>query len=140
MTRTLLTVGFVALFVLGALLMRKGWLRRSAMQSAEIGALPSVPEELTEPLEHANVRYLGSTVAPRWTHRLAFDGLGIRADGDITRYAEGVLLRRVSGDPLWIPAESIESEWKVKDRKVIRWAPSSGVAIDTAFHQKDTAA
>ncbi|CAM4006908.1 hypothetical protein [Smaragdicoccus niigatensis] len=140
MIRTLLTVGFIALFVLGALLMRKGWRRRAAEQSSAIGALPTVPESLGEPLEHVNVRYLGSSMAPRWTHRLAVDGLGVRADGDITRYPEGVLLRRVSGAPLWIPAESIEAEWKVKDRKVIRWAPQSGVAIDTAFHQKDTAA
>ena len=140
MTRTLLVLGFIALFVLGALLMRKGWRRRAAVQATAIGSLPSVPESLGEPIEQAKVRYLGSSVAPRWTDRIAFDGLGIRADGDITRYPEGVLLRRVSGDPLWIPAESIEAEWKVKDRKVIRWSPQSGVAIDTAFHQKDIAA
>lgn len=136
MTRVFLTLLCVLAFIALALLMRRGWRRRSAAQAAAIGSLPAVPESLGEPIESAAVRYLGSTVAPRWTHRLAFDALGVRADGDITRYAEGVLFRRVSGGRLWIPAQSIQAEFKVKDRKVIRWAPESGVEIDTAFHQK----
>ena len=139
MIRGLLTLACVAIFIGGMLLMRKGWLRRGTEHASEIGALPAVPTGLGEVVSSAVVRYLGSTVAPRWTHRLAFDGLGIRADGDLTRYPEGVLLRRTTGSPIWIPADAIQEEWKVKDRNVIRWAPQSGIEIDTAYHLKGIA-
>lgn len=148
MDRLLLTLGFLAAWVVLVLLMWKGWKGRARRQQDAIGDLPAVPAEPGEKLiEPATGLYVGSTMAPSWQDRVAVGDLGHRANSELTRYRSGVLLERDGASPIWIPQDSIRAirterglAGKVMSKDgilVIRWVLPSGTEIDTGFRSDD---
>ena len=148
MDRIVLTVGFLALWVVLVLLMWKGWRGRARRQQDAIGELPVVPAELGERLiEPSTGLYVGSTLAPSWQDRVAVGDLGFRASSELSRYRTGVLLERHGASPIWIPEESIRAirterglAGKVMTKDgvlVIRWQLPSGTEVDTGFRGDD---
>lgn len=148
MDRLLLTLGFVALWVILVLLMWKGWRGRARRQSDVVGDLPAVPTEPGEQLIAPSTGlYVGSTLAPSWQDRIAVGDLGHRAAGELSRYRTGVLLERDGASPIWIPQTSIRAirtergiAGKVMTKDgvlVIRWQLPSGTEVDTGFRGDD---
>lgn len=148
MDRVLLTLGFLAAWVVLVLLMWKGWRGRVRRQQDVIGALPAVPPELGERVvEPATGLYVGSTIAPSWQDRVAVGDLGHRANAELSRYRTGALLERDGASPIWIPQDSIRAirterglAGKVMSKDgvlVIRWQLPSGTEIDTGFRSDD---
>ncbi len=137
----LLWAGLVALAL-------RGWRRRGARQSGELGEFPAVPAQLGEPLQGPDTGvYVGSTLAPTWTTRIAVGDYGDRAAVSYTRYAAGVLLARQGASDIWIPADAITAlrtenrlAGKVMSRDgllAIRWRLPSGVEIDSGIRGDD---
>ena len=148
MDRFLITVGFLALWVVLVLLMWKGWKGRARRQRDAVGELPTVPAELGERLvEPSTGLYVGSTLAPSWQDRVAVGDLGHRANAELSRYRSGALLERDGASPIWIPQDSIRAirterglAGKVMSQDgvlVIRWELPSGTEIDTGFRVDD---
>ncbi|MBX4167507.1 transporter [Rhodococcus sp. DMU2021] len=148
MDRVLITVGFLALWVVLVLLMWKGWKGRARRQQDVVGELPTVPAELGERLvEPTTGLYVGSTLAPSWQDRIAVGDLGHRANAELTRYRSGALLERDGASPIWIPQDSIRAirterglAGKVMSQDgvlVIRWQLPSGTEVDTGFRGDD---
>ncbi|MGU3583338.1 transporter [Rhodococcus sp. C26F] len=148
MDRFLITVGFLALWVVLVLLMWKGWKGRARRQQDAVGELPTVPAEPGERLvEPTTGLYVGSTLAPSWQDRIAVGDLGHRANAELTRYRSGALLERDGASPIWIPQDSIRAirterglAGKVMSQDgvlVIRWQLPSGTEVDTGFRGDD---
>jgi len=148
MSRVLITVGFIAVWVLFVALMYWGWKGRGRRQQDRIGQLPAVPEQLGDPvIAPSTGLYVGSTIAPSWQDRIAVGDLGFRAAGELSRYEGGVLLERDGASAIWIPQESIRAirterglAGKVMSKDgvlVIRWELPTGTEIDTGFRGDD---
>ncbi|MGN5240053.1 MULTISPECIES: PH-like domain-containing protein [unclassified Rhodococcus (in: high G+C Gram-positive bacteria)] len=148
MDRILLTLGFAALWVVLVLLMWKGWRGRARRQADVVGELPTLPDDLgSELIAPSTGLYVGSTLAPSWQDRIAVGDLGHRAESELSRYTEGILLRRSGETPIWIPQDSIRAirterglAGKVMTKDgvlVIRWELPSGTEIDTGFRGDD---
>lgn len=144
----ILILAAVALWAALVALALRGWRRRGERQAVELGAFPEVPADLGEPLTGPDTGvYVGSTLAPTWTTRIAVGDLGDRAAVTYTRYAGGVLLARQGASDIWIPAEAITGlrtenrlAGKVMSRDgllAIRWRLPSGVEIDSGVRGDD---
>ncbi len=143
MAAVLAAVAFLAIRV-----MTRGWLRRARRQAELIGSLPTLPDTVSAPLtEPMRGLYVGSTLAPSWLDRVAFGDLGYRAKAVLTRYPEGIMVKRSGARPIWIPDESIteiRTERGLAGKVVppdgilaIRWRLPSGAEIDTGFRGDD---
>jgi hypothetical protein len=145
----LATLGLVLLVLIGLFaLMWRGWSGRGARQAAAVGEIPSSPEQLTE-LDYGPVRgvYVGSTLAPNWTDRVAVGDWGFRAVVNISRYRDGYLIERARGNPMWIADSSVvqvrradKAAGKVipgNGLLVIRWELPTGTVIDSGFRADD---
>ncbi|MEE2056196.1 PH-like domain-containing protein [Rhodococcus artemisiae] len=148
MDRILLTLAFVALWVVLVLLMWKGWRGRARRQADAVGELPALPEDLGgELIAPSTGLYVGSTLAPSWQDRIAVGDLGHRAESELSRHTKGILLSRTGETPIWIPQDSIRAirterglAGKVMTKDgvlVIRWELPSGTEIDTGFRGDD---
>ena len=144
MERALWVVGALLVWVLFCWLMWVGWRNRAKRQVDRIGTLPEVPKDLGEQvIEPATGLYVGSTIAPSWQDRIAVGDLGYRTKAVLTRYPEGIMLRRSGTGPIWIPDESvvaIRTERAMTGKALthdgilaIRWRLPSGTEIDTGF-------
>lgn len=152
------TPTFVASLIMAAVLavlaflviraMMRGWLRRAQRQAALIGQLPPLPDTVGQPVIPATTGlYVGSTLAPSWLDRIAVGDLGDRAKAVLTRYPEGIMLKRSGAAPIWIPQESItaiRTERALAGKVLspdgilaIRWRLPSGTEIDTGFRGDD---
>ncbi|TCN58030.1 hypothetical protein EV641_101125 [Rhodococcus sp. SMB37] len=148
MDRILLTLAFVALWVVLVLLMWKGWRGRARRQADVVGELPALPDDLGgELIAPSTGLYVGSTLAPSWQDRIAVGDLGHRAESELSRHTKGILLSRTGETPIWIPQDSIRAirterglAGKVMTKGgvlVIRWELPSGTEIDTGFRGDD---
>jgi hypothetical protein len=128
--------------------MLRGWLRRAQRQAALIGQLPPLPDTVGHPIiPAATGLYVGSTLVPSWLDRIAVGDLGDRAKAVLTRYPEGIMVKRTGAAPIWIPEESITTirtqrglAGKVVPNEgilAIRWRLPSGTEIDTGFRGDD---
>ena len=128
--------------------MMRGRLRRAQLQTPQIGALPPLPETVSAPVvSEMTGLYVGSTIAPDRLERIVVGDLGDRAKATLSRYPEGIMLKRGGSRPLWIPEESITAirteDWmagKAVPRDgilAIRWRLPSGTEIDTGFRGDD---
>jgi hypothetical protein len=129
-------------------LMLRGWRHRAERQVSLVGTLPPMPETVG-PAEIPATKglYVGSTLAPQWNDRIAVGDLGYRSKAVLTRYPEGVMLQRIGGTPIWIPAASIVAIRTERGHAgkaltfdgilVIRWTLPSGTDIDTGFRADD---
>ncbi|MGW0043979.1 PH-like domain-containing protein [Rhodococcus sp. NPDC003348] len=148
MSRVLITVGFIAVWVLFVALMYWGWKGRAKRQQDRVGELPAVPADLgAQLIAPSTGLYVGSTLAPSWQDRIAVGDLGFRATGQLSRHERGVLLERDGASAIWIPQESIRAirterglAGKVMSKDgvlVIRWELPTGTEIDTGFRGDD---
>lgn len=134
--------------------MMRGFLRRAQRQAAAIGTLPALPDSVGPAIIPATPGvYVGSTMvqsderSPQWLDRVAVGDLGFRAKAVLTRYPEGVMVKRTGAAPIWIPDESIteiRTERGLAGKVVppegilaIRWKLPSGTEIDTGFRGDD---
>lgn len=140
----LVLVVLAGLFALMAL----GWRNRGRRQAAAVGEIPTTPEQLDE-LVFGPVSgvYVGSTVAPHWQDRVAVGDWGFRAAVNLSRYADGYLMERGRGNPMWI-ADSRLVEVRRSSKLagkvmpgdgllVLRWELPTGTVIDTGFRADD---
>jgi hypothetical protein len=129
-------------------LMMAGWLRRAQRQAVLIGQLPPLPDRVGAPVIPATTGlYVGSTLVPSWLDRIAVGDLGDRAKAVLTRYPEGIMVKRSGAAPIWIPEGSItaiRTERGLAGKVVpnegilaIRWRLPSGTEIDTGFRGDD---
>ncbi|HME50355.1 transporter [Mycobacterium sp.] len=143
MAAVLSVVAFLVIFA-----MMRGWLRRAQRQAALIGQLPPPPETVGAPVIPASSGlYVGSTLVPSWLDRIAVGDLGDRAKAVLTRYPEGIMVKRSGAAPIWIPEDSItaiRTEHGLAGTVVpndgilaIRWRLPSGTEIDTGFRGDD---
>jgi hypothetical protein len=128
--------------------MMRGKLRRAHVQGPVIGALPALPDTVGLPtIPEMTGLYVGSALTPDRLERVAAEGLGDRAKAALTRYPEGIMLKRSGTRPVWIPDESIiaiRTERVVAGKVAaadgilaIRWRLPSGAEIDTGFRGDD---
>lgn len=103
----LLLVTIVALAWAG---MVWGWRRRGARQS-DLATPHSPPASRGATLARAEGLYVGSVVASGtagdWLDRVVAHGLGVRSNAEVTVAADGLLLDRVSTQPIWIPRADV---------------------------------
>lgn len=151
-----LIMAAVLVVIIGVVLsaMLRGWRRRAQRQAELIGTLPPLPDTVGEAVIPAmKGLYVGSTLVPSWTDRVAVGDLGYRTKAVLTRYPEGIMLQRSGAGPIWIPAESvtaIRTEFGIAGKVVpggrraehdgilaIRWKLPSGTEIDTGFRGDD---
>jgi hypothetical protein len=100
---TALTVGFA---VGVALLMRRGWRRRTARQ-ADVPQPPDGPlagAELTAP---ADGTYVTTTAAGDWLDRITVHDLGVRSTATLRVTDQGVHLAREGARDLLVPAGAL---------------------------------
>jgi len=132
------------LFVVALRAMMRGWAGRAARQADMIGKLPPLPDSVGPAIIPAMTGlYVGSTVVPSWNDRVAVGDLGYHTKAVLTRYPEGIMLRRSGTGPIWIPDESvvaIRTERAMTGKALthdgilaIRWRLPSGTEIDTGF-------
>lgn len=129
-------------------LMLRGWKRRGRRQAQTIGEFPTVPDETGERRLGPNTGlYVGSTISPSWTERVAVGDYGDRAACSISMFAQGVLIDRQGASPIWIPAAAVTAirterghAGKVMTRDgvlVIRWTLPTGTEIDSGIRCDD---
>ncbi len=129
-------------------LMWRGWRARGRRQAAAIGEIPTAPDRLAE-LVYGPVGgvYVGSTIAPHWQDRVAVGDWGFRAVVNLSRYADGYLLERGRGDPMWIADDALVETRRASKLAgkvipgggllVVRWELPTGTVIDTGFRADD---
>lgn len=138
----------VVLVLMAFRAMMRGWSRRAELQGPVLGALPPLPDTVGLPvIGELTGLYVGSALMPDRLERVVADGLGDRANAAMTRYPEGIMLKRGGTRPIWIPDESIieiRTEQLLVGKVVpphgilaIRWRLPSGAEIDTAFRGDD---
>lgn len=143
-TLLLVLVVLAGLFSLMAL----GWRRRGQRQAAAVGEIPTTPEQLSE-LVFGPVSgvYVGSTVAPHWQDRVAVGDWGYRATVNLSRYADGYLMERGRGNPMWIADERLVEVRRASKLAgkvmpgdglmVLRWELPTGTVVDSGFRADD---
>ncbi|MFZ0834189.1 MAG: transporter [Mycobacterium sp.] len=127
--------------------MMRGWMKRAEIQGPAIGSLPPLPETVGPALTpEMSGLYVGSTFLPDRLARVVARGLGDQTKAVLTRYPEGIMLKRIGGRPLWIPDEAIVA---IRTERVagkeaaedgilaIRWRLPSGTEVDTGFRGDD---
>jgi hypothetical protein len=128
--------------------MVRGWKRRADLQGPIVGALSPLPDTVGAPvIPEMTGLYVGSTLMPDRLERIVVGGLGDRAEAALTRYPEGIMLKRSGTRPLWIPDDSILAirterfaMGKVAAQDgilAIRWRLPSGAEVDTGFRGDD---
>jgi len=133
-------------FVLRA--MMRGWLAKASSQAGQIGRLPGLPDSVSAPISGPMPGlYVGSTMAPQWLNRIAFGDLGFRSKAVLTRFPEGIMVKRSGATPIWIPDESITEirpETGLAGKVVppdgilaIRCRQPAATEIDTGFRGDD---
>lgn len=132
----LVLVGAAVLGVVAFLAIRSMWrgrLRHAGSGTRLIGGLPPVPDTVGAPVIPATTgRYVGSALAPARLSRLGGDDEAV-----LTRYPEGIMVKRTGSRPIWIPDESIAAIRAVDDMLSIRWRLPSGMEIETGFRGDD---
>ncbi|MET9326990.1 transporter [Tsukamurella sp. NPDC003166] len=128
--------------------MMLGWRRRGQRQAAAVGEIPTTPEQLRD-LVFGPVSgvYVGSTVAPHWQDRVAVGDWGYRATVNLSRYADGYLMERGRGNPMWIADDRIVEVRRASKLAgkvmpgdgllVLRWELPTGTVVDTGFRADD---
>ncbi len=118
-------------------LMRHGWRRRAARQSA-LPALPPVPDEpgadLVEPTPGS---YLATTTARAWLDRIVVHGLGVRSLGTLRVLDAGVVIERVGAPDLFVPREALRG---VRTERAIAqyvYAPGGVLVLTWAYGEAE---
>jgi hypothetical protein len=146
MTRVLLSLAVLAIFLLCLYGMWRGWRRRARRQA---GVLPEFPQPPAEPgearLETTGV-YVGTTIGDDWQDRVAVGDIGHRANATLKLTDRGVLVERTGASAMWIPRDGVEGARTARGLAgkvmtadgllVLRWR-LGGQTFDTGFRGDD---
>lgn len=104
LVRALLTLAFLGLVLVAALLMRRSWTRKAE----SLADLPELPRPTADQPELAvEGRYLGSTVAGEWLSRVVARGLGAPSRCSFEVTAAGIVLKRPGVEDFLVPRGSV---------------------------------
>ncbi len=107
MTKQIMAIISLALFLLLAGLALRGWRKRSASQSSEFSAPLEALEYFGELLEQAKAFYVATTRDSNHLDRITAYGLGARGFCQVFIFTEGVLIVRNGERPLAIDSSNI---------------------------------
>ncbi len=107
MTKQIMAIISLALFLLLAGLALRGWRKRSATQSSEFSAPLEALEYFGELLEQAKAFYVATTRDSNHLDRITAYGLGARGFCQVFIFTEGVLIVRNGERPLAIDSSKI---------------------------------
>jgi len=97
----------LAIFVLGAYAMRRGW-RRKAKAQAGLLPLPTPPAGLVPLLlPAASGMYIGTTLSGDWQARVVAGQLSDRSAGSLRLSHTGLLMDRVGAPQVFVPTEAL---------------------------------
>ncbi|ACU39064.1 transporter [Actinosynnema pretiosum subsp. pretiosum] len=146
MTRTLLALLCLAVFVLIAYGMWHGWRKRARAQEQVLAQFPAPPAEQGEPVLETTGVYVGTTIGDDWQDRVAIGDIGHRAEAVLRLTGQGVLVERDGASPLWIPAADVRGARTARGLAnkvmtadgllVVRWQLGDKV-LDTGFRGDD---
>lgn len=138
----------LAIFVLAAYGMRRGWRRRANSQAAllPLPTPPAGPEPLLLPA--ASGLYVGTTKAGDWQDRIVAGQLSDRSAGSLRLSRAGLLIDRVGAPVVFVPAGAIRDArldsalaGKVmgEGRLLVATWEHQGELLDTAFRADQVA-
>ena len=107
MTKQIMAIISLALFLFLAGLAVRGWRKRSASQSSEFSAPLEALEYFGELLEQAKALYVATTRDSNHLERITAYGLGARGFCQVFIFTEGVLIVRNGERPLAIDSSNI---------------------------------
>lgn len=146
MTRVLLTLAVVAVFLLCLYGMWRGWQRRARRQAAVLPAFPAPPAEVGATRLETTGVYVGTTLGGDWQDRVAVGDVGHRAEATLRLTDRGVLVERTGASPLWIPGGQVAGARTARGLAgkvmtadgllVVRWRLGDQV-LDTGFRGDD---
>lgn len=145
MTRVLLSLLVLAIFLLCLYGMWRGWQNRKRRQ-ADLPEFPAPPAEPGATVLETTGVYVGTTLGGDWQDRVAVGDVGHRAESVLRLTERGVLVEREGASPLWIPADRVEGARTARGLAgkvmtadgllVVRWQLGDRV-LDTGFRGDD---
>ncbi len=145
MTRVLLSLLVLAIFLLCLYGMWRGWQNRKRRQ-ADLPEFPAPPAEPGATVLETTGVYVGTTLGGDWQDRVAVGDVGHRAEAVLRLTERGVLVEREGASPLWIPADRVEGARTARGLAgkvmtadgllVVRWQLGDRV-LDTGFRGDD---
>lgn len=146
MTRLLLSLGLLAVFLLCLYGMWRGWQRRARVQAEVLPEFPSPPADTGATVLETTGVYVGTTIGEDWQDRVAVGDIGHRAEATLRLTENGVLVERTGASALWIPAEQVAGARTARGLAgkvmtadgllVVRWRLGDEV-LDTGFRGDD---
>ncbi|MBP2472887.1 hypothetical protein JOF53_001759 [Crossiella equi] len=147
--RIFLTLLFLAVLLLCAYGMLRGWRNKARRQAEVLPGFPAPPAEVStvDPLLPPETGvYLGTTLAENWVDRVKVGDIGHRAEATITLLPQGLLVDRIGASPLWIDSTAVRAArldrghaGKVVGRNgvlVVTWLHGDQL-LDTGFRGDD---
>ncbi|WP_033440719.1 PH-like domain-containing protein [Saccharothrix sp. NRRL B-16314] len=146
MTRLLLSLGLLAVFLLCLYGMWRGWQRRARVQAEVLPEFPSPPADTGATVLETTGVYVGTTIGDDWQDRVAVGDIGHRAEAALKLTENGVLVERTGASALWIPVEQVTGARTARGLAgkvmtadgllVVRWRLGDKV-LDTGFRGDD---
>ncbi|MEU7525506.1 transporter [Saccharothrix sp. NPDC042600] len=145
MTRVLLSLAILAVFLLCLYGMWRGWRNRAKRQAA-LPAFPQPPAATGAATLETTGVYVGTTLGDNWQDRVAVGDIGHRAEATLKLTDTGVLVERTGASPMWIPLEDVLDARTARGLAgkvmgpdgllVLRWR-NAGHTFDTGFRGDD---
>ncbi len=146
MTRLLLSLAVLAVFLLCLYGMWRGWRRRARRQAEVLPEFPPPPAETGATMLETTGVYVGTTIGDDWQDRVAVGDIGHRAEATLKLTENGVLVERTGASALWIPAGQVDGARTARGLAgkvmtadgllVVRWHLGDRV-FDTGFRGDD---
>jgi len=138
--RSALTVGFVAVFALALLGMRRGWNKKARIQ-AELVQPHEIPDSFVA-TTRIEGRFIATTAAGAWLTRVVAHSLGVPSRATLEPGVEGIAVRREGAPSFFIPwheLSAVRTDRAIAGRAferdgiaVITWKLGD-VALDSGF-------
>ncbi|TQM84177.1 hypothetical protein FHX81_6617 [Saccharothrix saharensis] len=146
MTRVLLSLAVLAIFLLCLYGMWRGWRRRARRQAEVLPEFPQPPAETGATMLETTGVYVGTTIGDDWQDRVAVGDIGHRAEATLKLTEQGVLVERTGASALWIPTAQLDGARTARGLAgkvmtadgllVVRWHLGDRV-FDTGFRGDD---
>ncbi|GAB3009833.1 PH-like domain-containing protein [Saccharothrix stipae] len=146
MTRVLLSLAVLAIFLLCLYGMWRGWRRRARRQAGVLPEFPRPPAETGATMLETTGVYVGTTIGDDWQDRVAVGDIGHRAEATLKLTETGVLVERTGASALWIPTAQVDGARTARGLAgkvmtadgllVVRWHLGDRV-FDTGFRGDD---